>query len=466
MKKLKFKDINIDDKLKKAIEQRNYISCTPVQQACIPSLLKGNDHIIQAKTGSGKTAAFCIPLIEQLSFEDKNPTTIIVAPTRELAQQIHVEFNSLAIYKKVHAVLCVGKMPYKSQILQLKQRCQVIICTPGRIIDLINMDTIDLKYIDNFILDEACELVQNGLLEQVIELRSMISPKQTWLFSATLDNIDSFDFLELNNPINIRLNDPKEINQDIKSYYYNSQNIDQDLDKLLNYNKVTSCFIFANTQKETEEIFYNLNKKDYLVSYLHGALDQKKRNQTIDKFKKGKIRILVSTNVCARGIDVDDVSLVIHYRLPIDFDSYIHRSGRTSRNNKSGISIVLSNDDDKSNIKDQILENTQPFIFNKKFNNSLDKPLLKENKNRNLEEKNCSLFIRCGKKDKIRSSDIVGALCNNSVPYENIGIINIQNSFTTVTLLNTSSEVINALHFISIKGKRRKVEIKRKDQNF
>ncbi|MFV0478978.1 MAG: DEAD/DEAH box helicase [Anaerorhabdus sp.] len=462
MKTLNFNEINLHPSLQEALSDCGYFSCTSTQAKVIPALLKGGNFLIQAPTGTGKTAAFCTPLINQLQFEETTPTALILAPTRELARQIQHEFNRLGLYRKINCICCVGRESLERQKLQLKQRTHAIVGTPGRIQDLVNQGYIDLSQIKTLILDEATELISLGLLEQVQDLSRSITPEQTWLFSATLENVDQFDFLHLRDAQRIETH-PEITNQQIQSFSFEVDDLDDGLLNLLQFVSMESAFIFTNTQQEATNVYQALIRHKYTVSLLHGGLDQKKRNHSLAQFKAGKSRLLVATNVAARGVDVDEVSCVIHYLCPLDWDSYVHRSGRVGRRHFQGKSILLTTFDDPSKVKQQILESCLSLpLPTVPAHNRFHLRLQKEDREQSFKEKNVTLFIRAGKKDKVRSSDIVGALCAiDSIEKEKIGIINIQPSFTTVTLLNTPPTIISSFDQFTLKGKRRKVEIQK-----
>lgn len=463
MEKINFKNLGLDSSVLEAIEDCGYTTCTPTQTSVLPALLDGGNFLIQAATGTGKTAAFCIPLIQNLSFETLHPTALILAPTRELAHQIQQEFNRLGLYKKIHCVCCVGKEEMQPQILQLRQRAHVVVGTPGRILDLHDLGHLDLSKIETLVLDEATELISLGLLEQVDDISQEMNPSETWLFSATLEDSALFDFLEMKDPIRIEGQQTLQVHHQVDSHFFEVNDLEDGLEDLLDYVPMESAFIFTNTQAEADDVYRFLKKKGLLCSLLHGGLHQKKRTQALASFKAGSTCLLVATNVAARGVDVDNVSCVIHYRCPFDKDSYIHRSGRVGRSSFTGLSIVLSDFDDPSSLKKQLQAETPAFQLPKhRAHNHLNKPLYREKKETLFNEKNSTLFIRAGKKDKVRSNDIVGALCSiDGLEKDDIGIINIQSTFTTVTLLNKPISSLPSFDNFSIKGKRRKVELKK-----
>ncbi len=463
MTKNDFKQLPLDSSLLQAIHDCGYFSYTSIQKKALPLLLEGGDFLIQAATGTGKTATFCIPLIQSLSFEQSECSVLILTPTRELAHQVKEEFNRLGLYKKINCVCCVGREDFKKQAQQLKQKSPVLVGTPGRIFDHYLHGNLDLKKIKTLVLDEATELISNGLLEQVQLISQEIESYQTWLFSATLECESAFDFLSLHSPTRIEEGQSHQVYHQVHTYFYETPNLQEALNQIFTHEKITSCFLFTNTQEEASSWFNKLRKQGLSCSLLHGGIPQKKRREAIQKFKQGKSRLLISTNVAARGLDIKNASHVLHLQCPTDYDSYIHRAGRTGRHHDEGISIVLSDSFDSSSIKEQIKNETPIYQLPATvIDNQLHQPRLILDDNQVFKEKNSTLFIRAGKKDKVRSMDIVGALCSlEGITQENLGIIDIQATFSTVTLLNLSSQHLPSFDQFTIKGKRRKVEIKK-----
>ncbi|MEG0076908.1 DEAD/DEAH box helicase [Anaerorhabdus sp.] len=456
-----FKEYNLDKRIIQAILDCGYLSCTEIQRQSLPLLLEGKNCLIQSKTGSGKTAAFCIPLIEAIDFDD--PTSaLILAPTRELAQQIQHEFNRLAIYKKINCVCLIGRQDFQKQALQLKQKAHVIVGTPGRVFDHLESNNINMDNIKTLILDEANEMVTLGLLEQVETIVADLPEHKTWLFSATMDSELLLSKLNVNDANIITIDSPLEISNQIDTYHIKTNDKENVLLDICTHCKIESMCVFVNTREDTKKITMLLQKQKYLCSILHGGMEQKERTQSLAKFKQGKTRILVSTDIAARGIDVDQITTVVHYDCPLTIDSYIHRSGRTGRKDEQGTSITLISKDDTSSIKNQILDETEAFIIpSETVDNHLNKSVHKEDKDSTFNSKNTHLFIRAGKKDKIRNLDVVGALCSlEQFNSDNIGIIDIQQNYTTVTLLNIDQSQIEDLQAVKIKGKNRKVELK------
>lgn len=464
MKKTTFEKFDLDSKLIQAIVDCGYFSCTPIQEKTLPTLLKHEDCFIQSKTGSGKTAAFCIPLIQNLNFEDSFTSALILAPTRELALQIQHEFNRLGIYKNIHCVCCIGRQDFSKQVLQLKQKAHVVVGTPGRIMDHIINGSLDVSSISTLVIDEANEMVSLGLLDQVQKLVKKLPKHKTWLFSATLDTTLDFSFLNVRKPIVFEIDSSGEVTNQVATFSIQTDDKDTILTNILDHTTIESCCIFANTREEVERINSNLSRKGYLCTMIHGGMEQKQRIKNTESFKKGKTRILIATDIAARGLDISGISHVIHYDCPNTYDSYIHRSGRSGRKDDRGLSITLISKNDRSSIKNQLIEETTPFSISKTFvDNHFNKPIIKEDKDVEFNTKNLTIFIRAGKKDKLRNLDIVGSLCaNTQIKQDNIGIIDIQQLYSTVTLLNTDDSILGELSSLKIKGKNRKIEIKKK----
>lgn len=451
-----FKQYNLDPKLQEALNDAQYSYLTKVQEATLSNLLSEGNYLIQAKTGSGKTAAFCLPLIEKIAFTDPLSALIIV-PTRELALQVQHEFNRLGLYKKIHCTALIGKTNFKDQINALKLRNHVIVGTPGRIFDHLEQQTLDLSTVKTLVLDEASELFTLGLQEQVLAIQKQMNNHFTWLFSATLDRE-----LSLINQENYKLIkvDEMEVNTAISTYHHLTTNKQQQLQLILNSFAMESCLIFVNTQEATTQLATFL-KPFSLCAVLHGGMPQNKRNLSLKNFKQGKKRILIATDVAARGLDISGLSHIIHYDVPTTYDSYIHRSGRTGRKDDSGFSICLIDPQEINQVAQQIIENSVSLQMpSSKIDNHWLQTINKPNQDQQFTSKNLTIFIRAGKKDKVRNIDLVGAL-SAYLPFEQIGTINIQATYSTVILLNCEQELLAKLQNLKIKGKKRRIELKK-----
>ncbi len=338
-----FVDFLIDNSLKQTILDSGYSKPTPIQDKSIPEILKGRDIVGIANTGTGKTAAFVIPLLDKV-VKDKKENVIILAPTRELAIQINQELKRFARGTGVYSVCTVGGMPIYRQINELRRDHNFIIGTPGRINDLIKRKKIDLGKFETIVLDEADRMLDMGFINDMrFLMRSMPKDHQTLFFSATL----SADIKKI---IDDFLNDPVNISVKVSD---NSGNIDQDVVYAQKDNKLTllhdllvrpefnKVLIFGQTKRGVEKLSRSLNQQGLSVKSIHGDKNHSQRQQALKSFKENSVKVLVATDVAARGIDIPDVSHVINYELPSTYEDYIHRIGRTGRAGKLGKALTF-----------------------------------------------------------------------------------------------------------------------------
>ncbi|WP_375559897.1 DEAD/DEAH box helicase [Bernardetia sp. OM2101] len=352
---LKFSDMNLSDEVKRAVETMGFESPSPIQAEAIPHLLEGKDVIGQAQTGTGKTAAFGIPLIERIIKANENsefdrnsrlPKGIILCPTRELAVQVAGELEKLAKYRKdIFVTAIYGGESIEKQIRNLKRGVQIVVGTPGRTIDHIKRGTLKLEEITNIILDEADEMLNMGFKEDIeLILEQITTEHQTVLFSATMPKpILQIAKKYQNNPEIVKVISKELTSDNIEqSFLPINPNYKTDvLVRLLAYNGWESMLIFCNTKQRTDEVAETLIQKGYAAEALHGDLAQHQRNLVMNKFRHGRVQILVATDVAARGIDVDNVEAVINYDVPLDPEYYVHRIGRTGRAGNKGVSITF-----------------------------------------------------------------------------------------------------------------------------
>ncbi|PAV06780.1 DEAD/DEAH box helicase [Methanosphaera cuniculi] len=341
MEKLEFKNLNISEELQKAVEDMGFEEASPIQSLAIPQILAKKDVTGQAQTGTGKTAAFGIPLLENMDKNDESLQAIILCPTRELAIQVAEELRKLAAYMPEINVLPVyGGQPIDRQIKALRKGVQIIIGTPGRVMDHINRGTLDLRTIKTIILDEADEMLDMGFREDIEYILQYIpDERQFLLFSATLPN----EILQLaqtyqNNPEIVKVTQHELTTPDIDQKYFE---VKEDmklelLSRLLDIHDFNLSLVFCNTKRKVDKLVSHLQVRGYLADGLHGDLTQNQRDRVMRKFKKGNIEILVATDVAARGIDVGGVEGVFNFDIPNDNEYYVHRIGRTGRAGKTG----------------------------------------------------------------------------------------------------------------------------------
>jgi ATP-dependent RNA helicase DeaD len=346
MKNLIFKELNLSKEVQKAIAEMGFEEATPIQSQSIPHILNGVDVIGQAQTGTGKTCAFGIPAIEMIDTEIHGIQVLVLCPTRELAIQSAEELKNVAKYKKAIKILPVyGGQPIDRQITALKMHPQIIIGTPGRIMDHMRRNTLKLKYLRMLILDEADEMLNMGFREDIdIILEEVPEQKQTILFSATMPK----EILDLttkyqNKPILLQAVHKELTVPSIEQFYLEvreSAKLDV-LSRIIDANNLKLSLVFCNTKKRVDELASHLQSRGYMAEALHGDMNQSQRDKVMAKFRKGAIDVLIATDVAARGLDVDDIEAVFNYDLPNDEEYYVHRIGRTGRAGKSGIAFTF-----------------------------------------------------------------------------------------------------------------------------
>jgi ATP-dependent RNA helicase RhlE len=343
-----FSELNLNVNLLKNIEAKGYQRMTYIQEKAIIPLLEGKNFLGISNTGSGKTGAFLIPIIEHAKADPLNYSALIVTPTRELALQIEEEFKSLAKGMNLSSNTFIGGTNINSNFKALNRKLHVIVGTPGRLLDLADRKLLHLNRINTLVLDEFDRMLDMGFVHDVKKLvNSMISRKQTMLFSATLDPAQKklIDGL-LHNPVTVKVNTGGTASENVEQETIRVPEGKDKFDMLSGLFKdkgLDRVIIFMETKRLADQIAKKLNQVGVKSGLIHGNKSQNFRNRTIEEFKNGTTRVLVATDVAARGIDVADVSHVINYQLPMSMDSYIHRIGRTGRAGKTGRAITFVN---------------------------------------------------------------------------------------------------------------------------
>lgn len=343
---MEFKDLNIHPSILKAIEELGFEAPTPIQLQALPKLYEGKDIIGQAQTGTGKTAAFGIPMIEKVDPQNKAVQILILAPTRELSMQVADELRKFSKYVKgVKSLAIYGGQPIDRQIKALKQGVQIVVGTPGRVIDHIRRKTLKLDDVIGVVLDEADQMLDMGFLEDIETiLESTPIERQTAMFSATMPKeIENIAKKYMKKPETIKVVHKELTVPKIAQYYFEVRNHEKldALCRVLDMEDSDLGIIFCRTKKGVDELVESLQSRGYSVEGLHGDLKQTQRDRVMKKFRDGTIDFLVATDVAARGIDVDDVELVINYDIPEDFEYYVHRIGRTGRAGKEGLAYTF-----------------------------------------------------------------------------------------------------------------------------
>ena len=353
-----FEELGVSPEIRKAIEEMGYENPMPVQEEVIPYLLgENNDVVALAQTGTGKTAAFGLPLLQQIDVKNRVPQSLILCPTRELCLQIAGDLNDYSKYIDGLKVLPVyGGSSIDSQIRSLKRGVHIIVATPGRLLDLMERKTVSLSTVHNIVMDEADEMLNMGFTDSINAILADV-PKErnTLLFSATMSpEIARISKNYLQNAKEITIGRKNESTSNVKHVAYTVQAKDKyaALKRIVDYYPQIYGIIFCRTRKETQEIADKLMQEGYNADSLHGELSQAQRDAVMQKFRIRNLQLLVATDVAARGLDVDDLTHVINYGLPDDTESYTHRSGRTGRAGKTGTSIALINLREKGKLRE------------------------------------------------------------------------------------------------------------------
>ncbi|MBQ3206361.1 MAG: DEAD/DEAH box helicase [Peptococcaceae bacterium] len=479
--KIHFSDYMLHKDILKALDLLGLNTPTPIQREVIPHVLQKHDCIAQAQTGSGKTASYAIPLCELVEWEENKPQVLILTPTRELAMQVQQEITDIGKLKRIKAPALYGKQSFKGQEKDLKQKSHMVVGTPGRVLDHLERGTLFTGCIGYLVIDEADEMFHMGFIEQVEQILSYLpNDRVTLLFSATMPKeVVRLAEQYMHNPVQITIEGEQLSSRKITHSYYSCDGMhtDERIDLLKNILKVhnpDSCIIFANMRSEVEDIYDALWDDGFSCGRLHGGMEQWERTEVMRDFKKGLFRYLVATDVAARGIDVENISLVVNYELPHERETYIHRIGRTGRAGQNGMAISLLERYEQSELKaleklleQEIAELTLPdetameqaeAAFRAKMD---EEPEEKGNRNAALKEQILKLQIDDGKKAKIRPVDIVGTIC--AIPgleAKDIGVIQILDWTSTVEILNGKGQIVlDTLQTKPIKAKVRKVRV-------
>ncbi|AYD40256.1 DEAD/DEAH box helicase [Clostridium fermenticellae] len=481
MDKLNFKDFGLGDNILKSIKRLNYKTPSEVQSKVIPLILKNKDIIVKSQTGSGKTAAYAIPICEKIELEENSVQVLVLVPTRELSIQVKDDFSNIGRFKRLRCVSIFGKEPVNIQKNKLKQRVHIVAGTPGRTLDHIKRGTLNLNNIMYLIIDEADEMLNMGFIDQVKSiLNKLPKNKITLLFSATMpDEILGLCNEYMLNPINIEIESKNPTLERIKQIYYEVENDKKFnlLKKLIYTQRPISSMIFCSTKKNVDDLLLKMKDSGFLCASFHGGMLQPERIDILNRFKRGEFTFLICTDIAARGIDIENITHVINYDIPMEKENYIHRIGRTARIGKSGIAITFVTHN-QYRFLDEIVENfnlniqkseipSNDEVQNGKqiFDNELENPIkLKTSKSKKVDKDITKIYISAGKKKKIRPGDIAGTISSiDGVDPDDIGIIDIKDNFSYVDILsNKGNLVIEKLKLKTIKGKKIRAEIAQK----
>ena len=472
----RFKEMNFSDEVLRALDVLGYKNPTEVQEAVVEELLNYENIIVKSQTGSGKTAAFVMPLVENIDWEQRKPQVLILTPTRELALQIKEDVFNIGRFKRIKVEAIFGRSSFQDQERQLKGMVHALVATPGRLIDHINRRTIDLSKIETIIVDEADEMLAMGFIEQIEKiLRTVPKRANIGLFSATMpEEILDMGQRIMDEPTIIEVSNENQIDKRILQHVYYCEDKEKlyVLKDLVITENPDSSILFCNTKLLVEDVADMLYDMGINVKTLHGDMEQRDRTQVINDFKRGKFRYLVATDVAARGLDIADIQVVFNVDIPENAESYVHRIGRTARIDKKGKAISLVNNYGKRFLE-TILESTQnqievmvrpskSFVNSKvnSFNNKLARaPKLRKDKGFDFNQEIMKIHINAGKKTKMRVMDVVGSLCDvEGMSKDDIGVISVLDVSTFVDILNNKGPMLlKALQTHPIKGRIRVV---------
>ena len=341
----RFGALEIHPDVARAIDELGFMAPTPVQAQAIPILRSGKDLLAQAQTGTGKTAAFAIPIIEKVDPALKQPQALVIVPTRELALQVTREFGVIGKYRHAHEVAIYGGVPYGPQERALKRGAQIVIGTPGRLLDHIDRGTLSLSSIKIVILDEADRLLDMGFAPDVRKLLRLVpKQRQTALFSATLTGeIKDLAYRFTEKPEQIAIDPDHRAQESVEQVYVEVLEEDKVrvLEELLRRWETEQVLVFRHTKRGVDRLLEDLQRRKLDVAAIHGDLTQRDRERTLEKFKNGEIKILVATNLAARGLHIEDISHVVNYDLPEDAETFTHRIGRTGRAGETGVAVTF-----------------------------------------------------------------------------------------------------------------------------
>ena len=437
----------LDKALLDTLEALQFTTMTEIQAQSIVPALEGRDILAQSKTGSGKTLAFGIPAVVQTDIGNNKPQTVVVTPTRELAEQVASELRKIAACKPNLKILTLyGGVPLRAQADSLAKGAHILIGTPGRIQDHLAKGTLTLENIRTLVLDEADRMLDMGFHDEIIKIASnMPKQKQTLLFSATFPpKIETLAKKLLKNPLIIKV-DTCQAEDKIEELVYETKDKFKTLLALIQSYKPRSLLIFCNTKAEVISLADRLHERGHAVIDIHGDLEQKERNEAVILFTNRSKRIMVATDVASRGLDIKDISLVINYDLPFDREVYIHRIGRTGRADATGLAISLYGHSDSEKCS-WITSQAQ----------KAEAKALRIDASFRMMSQFDTVCLNGGKKTKLRAGDILGTFCKEiGIDNTQIGKITITDTKSYVALHHTViDQVLNALKRVKIKKKK------------
>ena len=354
---MKFEELNLDERILRAVEDMGFEEASPIQASAIPVIMDDRDVVGQAQTGTGKTAAYSIPVLEKIDPDLKKLQAVILCPTRELAVQVAEEIRKLAKYMSDIKVLPVyGGQEIVRQIKSLKAGVQILVGTPGRVMDHMRRKTVKFDNVSMVVLDEADEMLDMGFIEDIEEIMSNVAQgenRQTLLFSATMPApIEKLARSYMHNPQKVMISREQLTVPSVDQLYFETRDKFEGLCRVLDIEDSGKYIIFCRTKKNVDDLQASLQVRGYMAGSLHGDMSQAQRDRVMRRFREGKLEILIATDVAARGIDIDDISHVINFDIPQDHESYVHRIGRTGRAGNTGTALTFCSQEERKLVND------------------------------------------------------------------------------------------------------------------
>ncbi|MDQ6423451.1 DEAD/DEAH box helicase [Paenibacillus sp. LHD-117] len=471
-----FTDYSLSEEILKALHSLGYETPTEVQSEVVPVALEKKDLVVKSQTGSGKTAAYGIPLCELVDWNENKPQALILTPTRELAVQVNEDITNIGRFKRIKSTPLYGKHPFHIQTAELRQRTHMVVGTPGRVLDHIERGTLSLNRIAYLVIDEADEMLNMGFIEQVQSIiQALPNDRVTMLFSATFpEDVARLSRKYMNDPVQIENKASGLTTSTIEHSLIPVSEADKLalLQDLLIVESPDSCIIFCRTQEHVDQLFRELADLGYPCDRIHGGMEQEERFEVMNAFRRGQFRYLIATDVAARGIDITNITHVINYDIPLEKESYVHRTGRTGRAGKSGKAITFITPKDGRRLADieayigfEIPRTKAPSeeAVDRRRGDFEQKLRIgsqpKKDKRELLNKQIMKLNFNGGKKKKFRALDFVGTIAKlDGVTADDIGIITILDHVTDVEILNgKGSLVLEMMQNTKVKGKLLKV---------
>ncbi|HJN37937.1 MAG TPA: ATP-dependent RNA helicase DbpA [Gammaproteobacteria bacterium] len=458
--KLKFSTLNLNPDVLKNLSQLGYNFMTPVQEASLPAILAGKDVIAKAKTGSGKTVAFSLGLLECIDAHRSCVQSLVLCPTRELADQVAKEIRLLArVIANIKVLVLCGGHPMMPQVASLKHAPHIVVGTPGRVEKLIKKNVLDCGSLRVFVLDEADRMLDMGFEESINEIISRIPvDRQTLLFSATYPNMLEFMTHQvMRDPVRVEVDATHDVHT-IKQYFHRIDKKEDRINALrlvLLGHQPESALVFCSTKDQTKELANELRYAGFSAQAINGDLEQKQRTLILSKFANKSISVLVATDVAARGLDVEDIQLVVNYYIASDPEVHVHRVGRTGRAGSQGLVCSLYSDHEEYKIK-----RLEEYLGESVIKKILPNPAVLKRKP--VKPSWVTLQIDAGKKQKLRAGDILGALTGEGgIKGDQVGKIDIFNLFSFVAIhRSVARQALDKIQKGLLKGKKFRVRLR------